>query len=83
MNKTSLFLGALLIVVSVALVCVTIQHTRSVEKNEYETSIRDSLINMIYSEDENFMDTYGATDQWRDYMSLKNKELMEKIEEND
>lgn len=83
MNKTSLFLSALLIIVSVALVYVTVQHTRSVEKNEYETSVRDNLINMIYSEDENFMDTYGATDQWHDYMSLKNQELMEKIEEND
>lgn len=76
MNKTSLFLSALLIIVSIALVCITIQHTRSVEKNEYETSVRDNLINMIYSEDENFMDTYGATDQWRDYMSIRQKEFM-------
>lgn len=67
---------------TVAMMVVSLNRANETEKYQQEIDVRDNLINMIYSEDENFMDTYGATDQWHDYMSLKNKELMKKIEEN-
>ena len=78
----TLVMGLLIMAQAAAMIVVSLNRANETEKYQQEIDVRDSLINMIYSEDENFMDTYGATDQWHDYMSLKNKELMEKIEEN-
>ena len=78
----TLVMGLLIMAQAAAMMVVSLNRINEAEKYQQEIDVRDSLINMIYSEDENFMDTYGATDQWHDYMSLKNKKLMEKIEEN-
>lgn len=78
----TLVMGLLIMAQAAAMMVVSLNRANETKKYQQEIDVRDSLINMIYSEDENFMDTYGATDQWHDYMSLKNKELMKKIEEN-
>lgn len=78
----TLIMGLLIMAQAATMIVVSLNRANETEKYQQEIDVRDSLINMIYSEDENFMDTYGATDQWHDYMSLKNKELMKKIEEN-
>ena len=78
----TLVMGLLIMAQAAAMMVVSLNRANEAEKYQQEIDVRDSLINMIYSEDENFMDTYGATDQCHDYMSLKHKELMKKIEED-
>lgn len=73
----TILMGIIIMAQSLTMILHSLHDTREEEKHQQEVAIRDSLINMMYSEDENFMDTYGATDQWRDYMSIRQKEFME------
>lgn len=72
----TILMGLIIMAQSLTMILHSLHDAREEEKHQQEVDVRDSLINMMYSEDENFMDTYGATDQWRDYMSIRQKEFM-------
>ena len=69
-------MGVIIMTQSLVMTLHALHDAREEEKHQQEVDVRDSLINMVYSEDENFMDTYGATDQWRDYMNIRQRDFL-------
>lgn len=72
----TILMGVIIVAQSLVMILHSLHDTREEEKHQQEVAVRDSLINMVYSEDENFMNTYGATDQWRDYMSVRQRDFL-------